>query len=98
MKTAEVQQARMLIAALRDAISELEGQIEAAEARWAHRQHRSSHEIDTPPRLVRLHTQLDQAQQLLTRLGSQQAKRSTSVADRPAGGDEPFLDPLHLLS
>ena len=33
MKTAEVQQAWMLIAALRKAISELETQIEAAEAR-----------------------------------------------------------------
>ena len=97
MKTAEVQQARILTAAMRDAISELEGQIEAAEARWAHRQHRASHEIETPPRLVGLRTQLDQANQLLTRLGSQQAKRSTSVADRPAGGDEPRLDPLHLL-
>ena len=98
MKTAEVQQARILIAALREAISELEGQIEAAEARWAHRQRRSSHEIEHPPRLVGLRTQLDQAKQLHERLGSQQAKRSTSVADRPASGDEPLLDPLHLLS
>jgi DNA repair exonuclease SbcCD ATPase subunit len=97
MKTAEVQQARMLMAELREAISELEAQIESAEARWAHRLHRSSREIETPPRLVRLRTQLDQAQRLLTRLRSQQAKRSKSVADRPAAGDQTVLDPLHIL-
>ena len=97
MKTAEDQQARMLMAALRTAISELETQIEAAEARWAHRLSRSAHEIETPPRLVRLHTQLDQAQQLLKRLRAQQAKRSKRVADRPASGDQTVLDPLHIL-
>lgn len=71
MEAAEVQQLRVLVVALGDAIADLESQIRTAEARWGRRLKQRSDDVEVPARLTSLYCKLDEAQCLLVRLRAQ---------------------------
>jgi predicted nucleic acid-binding Zn-ribbon protein len=65
MRPCEIAQASVFAAALKTEIADLQARIKAAEQRWEKRQSRLIRsEIERPERLVRLRSQLDEANRL----------------------------------